>query len=136
MRIKNFTSEDALEKIQELLDMDIPEYANDDEYKKICDVVELDYYDTCDEVIDEEYLKSRAKQLIDDDWLNAARNLLADIDLSASFWILDGNGWARDVDAADCQYLKDEIIRDLVDMLDDEDMEKYNDMMEGVANSD
>ena len=48
--------------------------------------------------IDEEYLKSRAKELIDDDWLNVARNLLADIDLNARFWILDGNGWARDVD--------------------------------------
>ena len=59
MQIKNFTSEDALEKIQELLDMDIPEYANDDEYKKICDVVGLDYYDTCDDIIDEEYLKNR-----------------------------------------------------------------------------
>lgn len=135
MKIKNFTSEEALEKIEELLDIDLPDYSNDDEYKKICDVVGLDYYDTCDDIIDEEYLKIRAKELIDDDWLNAARNLLADIDLNASFWILDGNGWARDVDQWDCEYLRNEIIKELVDMLDEEDMEKYYDIKEREDNS-
>jgi hypothetical protein len=44
--LKQFSSEDALEKIEELLDMDLPENSNDTEYKKICDVVNLGYYET------------------------------------------------------------------------------------------
>ena len=136
MRIKNFTSEDALEKIEELLDMDLPEKSNDTEYKKICDVVNLSYYETCDDIIGEDELKDMVKKAIDDDRLQKAKWLLEDIDLSNNYWRLDGNGYAVNIDRADCEYLRDEIVKDLADMLNDEDMEKFNDMMERIANSD
>ena len=44
--------------------------------------------------------------------------------MSNNYWRLDGNGWAVNIDKADCEWLRDEIIKDLVDMLDDEDMEE------------
>ena len=136
MNIQNYTSEEALEKIQELLEYDISSYANDDEYSEICDIVGLSVYETDEDIVDEEYLKGRAKQLIDDDWLSAAKNLLSDIDLNANFWRIDGYGWAVNIDASDCEYLRDEIIKELVDMLDEEDMEKYNELREKYSNSD
>lgn len=136
MRIKQYTSEDALEKIEELLDMDLPEKSNDTEYKKICDVVNLSCYETCDDIIGEDELKDMVKKAIDDDRLQKAKWLLEDIDLSADFWRIDGNGYAVNIDRADCEYLRDEIVKDLADMLNEEDMEKFNDMMERIANSD
>lgn len=136
MQIKNFTSEDALEKIEELLDIDLPEGSNDDEYEKICDVVGMSVYDTDEDIIDEESLIYRVKDALDDGWLEKAKRLLEDIDLSADFWRINGNGYAVNIDKDDCEWLRNEIINDLVDMLDEEDMEKYNDMMEKIANSD
>lgn len=134
--LKQFSSEDALEKIEELMEYDIPEYANDDEYGEICDIVGLSAYETDESVIDEEMLRNMVIDAVNEGWLQKAKNLLNDIDLNADYWKLDGYGWAVDIDAADCQWLKDEIIRDLVDMLDDEDMEKYNDICEKYANGD
>lgn len=134
--LKQFSSEDALEKIEELLDMDLPDGSNDDEYEKICDVVGMSVYDTDEDIIDEESLIYRVKDALDDGWLEKAKRLLEDIDLSNNYWRLDGNGWAVNIDKDDCEWLRNEIINDLVDMLDEEDMEKYNDMMERIANSD
>lgn len=134
--LKQFSSEDALEKIEELLDMDLPKGSNDDEYEKICDVVGMSVYDTDEDIIDEESLIYRVKDALDDGWLEKAKRLLEDIDLSNNYWRLDGNGYAVNIDKDDCEWLRNEIINDLVDMLDDEDMEKYNDMMERIANSD
>lgn len=136
MQIKNFKSEDALEKIEELLDIDLPEGSNDDEYEKICDVVGMSVYDTDEDIIDEESLIYRVKDALDDGWLEKAKRLLEDIDLSADFWRINGNGYAVNIDKDDCEWLRNEIINDLVDMLDDGDMEKYNDMMERITNSD
>lgn len=136
MRIQQYLSEDALEKIEELLDIDLPEKSNDTEYKRICDVVNLSYYETCDDIIGEEELKNMVKKAIDDDRLQKAKWLLEDIDLSADFWRIDGNGYAVNIDRADCEYLRDEIVEDLADMLNEEDMGKFNDMMERITNSD
>ena len=134
--LKQFSSEDALEKIEELLDIDLPDGSNDDEYEKICDVVGMSVYDTDEDIIDEESLIYRVKDALDDGWLGKAKRLLEDIDLSNNYWRLDGNGYAVNIDKDDCEWLRNEIINDLMDMLDDEDMEKYNDMMERIANSD
>jgi hypothetical protein len=134
--LKQFSSEDALEKIEELLDIDLPDGSNDDEYEKICDVVGMSVYDTDEDIIDEESLIYRVKDALDDGWLEKAKRLLEDIDLSADFWRIDGNGYAVNIDRADCEYLRDEIVKDLADMLDEEDMEKFNDMMERIENSD
>lgn len=125
MNIKQFTSEEALEMIWELLDVYLPEWAGEDEYFEICRKVDLDYYETSDDLIDEELLKDRVRHYLEDDWLEAAKNMLTDIDLRSSCWILDGNGRPRDIDQSDCEYLRDEIIKELEDMLDEEDMKKY-----------
>ena len=136
MRIRNFTSEEALEKLEELLKYEIPDYAGKRHYEEICDVVGMDYYDWPDDFIDEELLIDRVKQHLDDWWLSAAKNMLTDIDLNDGLWIIDGNGRPRDIDSADCTYLKNEIMKELEDMLDEEDMEKYKDMCERYENSD
>lgn len=136
MNIPNYSSEDALEKIQDLLEYDIPEYASDRVYREICDIVGISACETDENIVDEELLWDMVKDAINEWWLYKAKHLLNDINLDADFWRLDGNGWAVDIDAADCQWLKDGIIRWLEDMLDEEDMEKYNDICEKYANSD
>ena len=129
MNIKYLTSDEALEKIEELLEYDIPSYAGCSDYERIMDIVDLDYYDAPDDLIDEEGIKDRVKSYLDDDWLSAAKNMLTDIDLMDDYWIIDWNGRPRDIDSADCVFLKKEIINNLVDMLDDKDMKKYNKLL-------
>lgn len=129
MRIKQFTSEEALEMIWELLDMYLPEWAGQDEYLELCRKVDLDYYEWPDDLIDEWEIKERVKHYLDDDWLEAAKNMLTDIDLHNDYWIIDWNGRPRDIDQSDCEYLRDEIIKELEDMLDEEDMKKYQEWL-------
>ena len=66
MRIRNFTSEEALEKLEELLEYDIPECAGDRDYSELMDIVNMDYNDAPDELIDEDGIAYRVKQHLDD----------------------------------------------------------------------
>ena len=118
MRIKQYLSEDALEKLQEVLEYDIPEYAGDRDYMELMDMVNMDYYDAPDDLIDEEGIADRVREHLDGWWLGAAKNMLKDLDL-------DWNGRPRDIDSGDCEYLKKEIISELEDQLDDKDMKKW-----------
>jgi hypothetical protein len=45
MRIQQYLSEDALEKLQEVLEYDIPEYAGDRDYMELMNMVNMDYYE-------------------------------------------------------------------------------------------
>lgn len=125
MRIQQYLSEDALEKLQEVLEYDIPEYAGDRDYMELMDIVNMDYYDAPDDLIDEDGIADRVREHLDGGWLSAAKNMLTDIDLGATYWIIDWNGRPRDIDSWDCEYLKKEIISELEDQLDDKDMKRW-----------
>ena len=125
MRIKQYLSEDALEKLQEVIDYDIPEYAGDRHYMELMDMVNMDYYEAPDDLIDEEGITYRVKEHLDGWWLSAAKNMLTDIDLDSTYWIIDWNGRPRDIDNRDCEYLQREIVSELEDQLDDKDMKKW-----------
>ena len=125
MRIKQYLSEDALEKLQEVIDYDIPEYAGDRHYMELMNMVNMDYYDAPDDLIDEEGIADRVREHLDGWWLGAAKNMLKDLDLESDYWIIDWNGRPRDIDKGDCEYLQREIVSELEDQLDDKDMKKW-----------
>lgn len=93
MRIKQYMSEDALEKLQEVADYYIPEYAGDRHYMELMNMVNMDYYDAPDDLIDEEGIADRVREHLDGWWLGAAKNMLKDLDLESDYWIIDWK-WA------------------------------------------
>ncbi len=121
------TNAEIIEKIIQIKEYELRPYADDRDYQRLCDIAWVDYNDT-DDFVDEDGLIDRCREYIEEGELFMIRNLLRDIDLTSLFWRVNSNGRPVDVDKADCEYLKWELIDRLKDELDEDWLEELNNL--------
>lgn len=120
-------NEEIIEKIIQIKEYELSPLADDRDYQRLCDIAWVDYNDT-DDFVDEYGLIDRCRKYVEEGELFMLHNLLKDIDLHNQFWRINSNGRPVDVDKADCEWLKWELIYRLKDKLDEDWLEELNNL--------
>ena len=115
--------EEAIEAIKDLRNRDAG-YNAASEFVKIMNY--FDYYEWATESIwfvDDEWMSNDIRYHADELWY--VKHLIEDIDVDDDWWIIDNNGWWRNIDFGDVDQLKDYIIDDIMNEWDitEEDIE-------------